>query len=202
MKIIITEDQLKTAVFQNTVDMALDDIKQKCDKINDVGADAGEIISFDVCDQLESIKRIEEAREVISKFMTAYFSYKDSDSEGWKITRNVIFYRIDAFNDRLGDILNIARSYNEFSKLNKKNLGGVRGKALMDSLDSIFIECEQHLSKFSKDDTLDPLDISTDAFRIRYAQYKEFIKELERRVSAILTQTFDECDTIIAKFKV
>ena len=150
----------------------------------------------------ESIKRIEEAREVISKFMTAYFSYKDSDSEGWKITRNVIFYRIDAFNDRLGDILNIARSFNEFSKLNKKNLGGVRGKALMDSLDSIFIECEQHLSKFSKDDTLDPLDISTDAFRIRYAQYKEFIKELERRVSAILTQTFDECDTIIAKFKV
>ena len=59
MKIIITEDQLKTAVFQNAVDMALDDIKKKCDNINDLGADAEEIISFDVCDQLESIKRIE-----------------------------------------------------------------------------------------------------------------------------------------------
>ena len=59
MKIIITEDQLKTAVFQNAVDMAIDDIKKKCDNINDLGADAEEIISFDVCDQLESIKRIE-----------------------------------------------------------------------------------------------------------------------------------------------
>jgi hypothetical protein len=29
MKIIITEDQLKTAVFQNAVDMALDDIAEK-----------------------------------------------------------------------------------------------------------------------------------------------------------------------------
>ena len=28
MKIIITEDQLKTAVFQNAVDMSLDDIKK------------------------------------------------------------------------------------------------------------------------------------------------------------------------------
>ena len=34
MKIILTEDQLKTAVFQNAVDMALDDIKKKCDNIN------------------------------------------------------------------------------------------------------------------------------------------------------------------------
>ena len=59
MKIIITEDQLKTSVFQNAVDMSLDDIKKKCDNINDLGADAEEIISFDVCDQLESIKRIE-----------------------------------------------------------------------------------------------------------------------------------------------
>ena len=59
MKIIITEGQLKTAVFQNAVDMSLDDIKKKCDNINDLGADAEEIISFDVCDQLESIKRIE-----------------------------------------------------------------------------------------------------------------------------------------------
>lgn len=59
MKIIITEDQLKTTVFQNAVDMVIDDIKQKCDNMNDLGADAEEIISFDVCDQLESIKRIE-----------------------------------------------------------------------------------------------------------------------------------------------
>jgi hypothetical protein len=59
MKIIITESQLKTITFQNTVDMSFDDIKKKCNKMNELGADAPEIISFDVCDQIESISKVE-----------------------------------------------------------------------------------------------------------------------------------------------
>ena len=59
MKIIITESQLKTITFQNTVDMSFDDIKKKCNKMNALGADAPEIISFDVCDQIESISKVE-----------------------------------------------------------------------------------------------------------------------------------------------
>jgi hypothetical protein len=59
MKIIITESQLKTITFQNAVDMAFEDIKEKCDKMNELGADASEIISFDVCDQIESISKVE-----------------------------------------------------------------------------------------------------------------------------------------------
>ena len=59
MKIIITESQLKNAVFQNAIDMAFDDIKGKCDKMDELGADAPEIISFDVCDQIESISKVE-----------------------------------------------------------------------------------------------------------------------------------------------
>ena len=45
--------------FQNAVDMAFEDIKEKCDKMNELGADAPEIISFDVCDQIESISKVE-----------------------------------------------------------------------------------------------------------------------------------------------
>jgi hypothetical protein len=58
MKIIITESQLKTITFQNAVDMAFEDIKEKCDKMNELGADAPEIISFDVCDQIESMSKV------------------------------------------------------------------------------------------------------------------------------------------------
>jgi len=59
MKIIITESQLKTITFQNTVDMSFDDIKKKCNKMNELGTDDPEIISFDVCDQIESISKVE-----------------------------------------------------------------------------------------------------------------------------------------------
>ena len=59
----------------------------------------------------KEIQVLEITKQIIQKFMDAYFTYKDSDSNSWQITRNVIFFRLDAFNDRIGDILNIAKSY-------------------------------------------------------------------------------------------
>ena len=59
MQILVTESQLKTITFQNAIDMAFEDIKEKCDKMDELGADAPEIISFDVCDQIESISKVE-----------------------------------------------------------------------------------------------------------------------------------------------
>lgn len=149
----------------------------------------------------EAISRLETTRDVVSKFMTAYFSYKDNDVDGWKITRNVIFYRLDAFNDRVGDILNIARSYNEFIKVSTKFIGGIRGETLQTMLLDIFNECTFAVRDFCKED-YHPLDIVSDVFNGKYSKYKETLKELEGRIAAVLTQTFDECDTIIGKFKI
>ena len=46
----------------------------------------------------EAITKLEITRDIIAKFIAAYFSYKDSkedgDTESWQITRNVIFYRL------------------------------------------------------------------------------------------------------------
>ena len=36
-----------------------------------------------------------------------------------------------------------------------------------------------------------PLDINDGTFNIKYANFKESMKELERKISAVLTQTFD-----------
>jgi hypothetical protein len=91
-------------------------------------------------DPEKEIQVLEQTREIIQKFMTAYFQYKDIEDDGWKITRNVIFYRLDAFNDRVGDILNVARSYNEFSKMSTKTIGGIKGEALGQSLLDIYNE--------------------------------------------------------------
>jgi len=150
----------------------------------------------------EAIIKLETSREIISKFMNAYFLYKDAPGQdSWKITRNVIFYRLDTFNDRIGDILNVAKSYSEFIKIHQKNIGGIKGQSLQNILKDIFNECTQATKLFLVED-FDPLDISSDEFNKKYAKYKETLKELERRVAAVLTQTFDECDTIIGKFKI
>jgi len=59
MKIILTEEQLNILTFQNAIDMSIDDIREKCEEIGRLGADAEEIISFDSCDQLELINKVE-----------------------------------------------------------------------------------------------------------------------------------------------
>ena len=66
MKIIITESQLKTIAFQNAIDMTFEDIKEKCDKMDELGADAPESISFEACEQAESISKV----EVVNVFKT------------------------------------------------------------------------------------------------------------------------------------
>jgi hypothetical protein len=57
MKYIITENQ-QIETFQKILDMSVSLLKDKCDEIVRMGADAEEIVSFDVCDELESIKKI------------------------------------------------------------------------------------------------------------------------------------------------
>ena len=133
--------------------------------------------------------------------MDAYAEYKDKDGKNWEITRNVIFFRLDAFNDRIGDILNICKSYSEFSKMRTKVIGGIKGEALGQTLIDIFNECTKEIKNFISEE-YHPLEINDTEFNNKYVNFKDALKELERKISAVLTQTFDENDTIIGKFNV
>ena len=45
------------------------------------------------------------------------------------------------------------------------------------------------------------MDIENRAFDDDFYKFRQRIKELERRLASILTQGFDDSDTIIGKFK-
>jgi len=47
----------------------------------------------------------------------------------------------------------------------------------------------------------DIMDIDKREFEDDFYKFKQRIKELERRLASILTQAFDDCDTIAGKFK-
>jgi dynein heavy chain len=112
----------------------------------------------------KEIQVLDITRQIIQKFIDAYFQFKDSDSNSWQITRNVIFFRLDAFNDRIGDILNIAKSYSEFSKMRTKVIGGIKGEALGQTLIDIFNECTKEIKDFISED-YNLLDINDDTFK-------------------------------------
>lgn len=47
----------------------------------------------------------------------------------------------------------------------------------------------------------DIMDIEKREFEDDFYKFRQRIKELERRLASILTQGFDDCDTVIGKFK-
>lgn len=47
----------------------------------------------------------------------------------------------------------------------------------------------------------DILDIERREFDDDFFKFRQRTKELERRLASVLTQSFDDCDTIIGKFK-
>ena len=47
----------------------------------------------------------------------------------------------------------------------------------------------------------DIMDIEKKQFEDDFFKFRQRIKELERRLSSVLTQSFDDCDTLVGKFK-
>ena len=74
------------------------------------------------------------------------------------------------------------------------------GEELGQKLLDIFNECTKEIKDFIPEN-YNPLDINDDAFNAKYINFKDSLKELERKISAVITQTFDENDTILGKFK-
>jgi len=138
--------------------------------------------------------------DVCSKFKDAYFEYKSKAKNQWKITTNALFVRLDSFSERCQDIMHLTSTYIQFSKLQKIDIGNTKGKTLTATVMQIFEEFTKTVDTFMLLD-YDILNIEKRQFEDDFYGFRERIKELERRLASILTQGFDDSDTIIGKFK-
>ena len=135
-----------------------------------------------------------------SKFKDAYFEYKAKAKNSWKITTNALFMRLDSFSERCQDIMHLTSTIMQFSKLQKIEIGNTKGKTLTSSVDQIFEEFIKAQDNFMKV-SYDIMDIDKREFDDDFYKFRNEVKGLERRLASILTQGFDDCDTIIGKFK-
>jgi len=71
---------------------------------------------------------------------------------------------------------------------------------LTQTVDQIFEEFQKAVSEFMEV-KYDIMNIDCREFEDDFYKFKQRIKELERRLASILTQAFDDCDTIAGKFK-
>lgn len=152
-------------------------------------------------------EEITEAQNILSlcidvcyKFKDAYFDYKAQSKNQWKITTNALFVRLDSFLERCQDIMHFILTIKQFKQIQKIEIGNTKGKTLTASVIAILEEFTKSMDEFMEV-KYDIMDIEKRQFDDDFYKFRQRIKELERRLASILTQGFDDSDTIAGKFK-
>lgn len=86
-------------------------------------------------------------------------------------------------------------------KLERVEIGGLKGRALSARIVQVSKEFNDHFTVFATKtyDVLDPEDTS---FIEDYEDFQANIEDLDRRLASILCQAFDDCSNLESVFKV
>ena len=131
--------------------------------------------------------------------LPTYFK-EDKKPKTWDFQEHLIFKRFDSFVERLYIIKEFFRTAQQFLKLEKVEMGGIRGKALSTRIINVHEEFKELYSVFSNRtyDSLDPID---DSFIKDYEHFKSKTCELDRKLGAVLGRAFDDCLVTESIFK-
>lgn len=119
----------------------------------------------------------------------------------WTFHPNVVFERVNKFLERLNTIQWFFKTVLEFQKLEKIEIGGMKGRVLSGQIREISGEFENYFHSFASKsyDVLDPDDLKFDG---DFKEFQDNIVDLDLKLSTVLVESFDNCATLEAIFKV
>jgi len=169
---------------------------------------SGEILfrTIEEDNPIEGVQMLRQTTQLIEKFKVAFTRYQTKankelpDSDAWNVENTILFQRVDLFLERCGDISDFLKIVLEFSKLGKIFLGGTKGKQLTQALRNIHEDFVKAVESF-KQVPYDIMDISQARFDDDFYRYRCEVKELDRRLAAVLIAGFDDAATLSARFK-
>ncbi|KAJ8925640.1 hypothetical protein NQ315_009485 [Exocentrus adspersus] len=159
--------------------------------------------------------KLELSLKLISDFMEAFeyvranlSSYYKQPAEGedvvvqkpWSFHRKNVFQRLMDFSERLDLVRGILATLIEFTKLEKVEIGGIKGRLLSQKCVEIFEEFNKAYNVFNniQYEILDTTDfnINKDA-----EVFHEKCADFDRRLAAIFSQAFEDCYNLESIFK-
>ena len=164
---------------------------------------------FDLIDQddgvKQAVKMLQTTLRVIGKFKAIYFEYKarsvtECPENPWKAQNNAIFVRLDQFLERCHDILDLAQIIMLFSKLAKIEVGGTKGKILTTSVAQIYTDFLQAIEGIRSVGSK-ILDLDNKEFETAFYEFRNRMKELDRRLGSVLVQGFDDATSVGGRFR-
>ena len=103
----------------------------------------------------------------------------------------LVFKRFDSFIERLHTMMDFFNTAVQFLKLEKVEIGGIRGKALTSNIGKVSEEFRDLYSVFSLR-TYDSLDPKDEGFLKDYEKFNNKISSLDRKLGALLSRAFDD----------
>jgi dynein heavy chain len=101
--------------------------------------------------------------------------------------------------NRCRDNLDIAQTVVQFSQLAEVEIGGTQGKTLSTAATAIWEDFQNGVMKFTMI-SYDMMDVGADGFSSDYYNFRQTVKELERRLSSLLGKAFDDGSCTKARF--
>lgn len=158
----------------------------------------------------EAMQRLTLCIQTLKHFRALFDEYKENldsffDAAKrppiyWTFHPNAVFERFNAFLDRLNTIQWFFCTVIEFLKLEKVEIGGLKGRQLSLKITAIYIEFNQYFTAFASK-TYDVLDPDDPTFNKDFEIFQERILELDMKLAAILCQAFDDCHNLESVFK-
>lgn len=153
--------------------------------------------------------KIEKCIELLDFFMSSFeyvrnnlHSYFGEGVEPvpWSFHTRNVFQRLMDFIDRLRLVNSLLATNLEFGKLEKVEIGGIKGRLLSQKCVDIFEEFKTIYNVFAniQYEILSPEDKSIDD---DYENFREKCDDLDRRLAAVFEQAFEECNTLTGIYK-
>ncbi|KAK2490477.1 LOW QUALITY PROTEIN: hypothetical protein MC885_016050 [Smutsia gigantea] len=152
----------------------------------------------------EALSRISLSVNVLKALYRTYdfccanvklFFKKDKEPVPWEFPSSLAFSRMNSFFRRIQTIEDLYKTAIEFLKLEKIELGGVRGRILGSRIAQVYSEVFELVKVFA-DCKYDPLDPGDSSFDDDYADFENKIQDLDRRLATIFCQAFDDSNSI------
>jgi dynein heavy chain len=140
----------------------------------------------------EAVDKLRLAIRVLANFKQFYFEYRgksvvECKDNPWKFQNSSLFQRLDAFMERSHDMMDMMSTCVQFNKLERVEIGGTKGKVLTNGVKAIHTDFQTAVEKF-KGVEYDVMDTDAKQFDEDFFSFRVVVKELERRLAAIIIQ--------------
>ncbi|KAI8438867.1 hypothetical protein MSG28_011209 [Choristoneura fumiferana] len=156
----------------------------------------------------EATQRIQVTINILKKFRETFEYFKDILGKyfvdrtviPWTFHPNVVFERMNRFLDRLNTIQWFFKTVMEFQKLEKIEIGGMKGRVLSGQIRDISAEFDSYFHGFASK-SYDVLDPDDDKFDEDFKEFQDNIVDLDLKLSTVLVESFDSCSNLESVFK-